>query len=62
MVTVFSDNNKKYLTTDLLREEPVKPEYLSTDVELAGYRAFSRVCEFCGELADPDLQVRIDPR
>ncbi len=62
VVTVFSDSNKKYLTTDLLREEPVKPGYLSTEVELVGFRAFSRVCEFCGELADPDLQIRMERR
>ncbi len=61
VVTVFSDSNKKYLTTDLLREEPIKPHYLSTEVELVGFRAFSRICEFCGELADPALRVRTEP-
>ncbi len=38
VVTVFTDDNKKYLTTDLLKEEPVKPGYLSTDIELLGMR------------------------
>lgn len=33
-VTVFADNNKKYLSTDLLREEPKKAGYLSTEIEL----------------------------
>ena len=28
VVTVFSDSNKKYLSTDLLRPEPVKDGYL----------------------------------
>lgn len=27
VVTVFSDDYKKYLSTDLMREEPVKPNY-----------------------------------
>lgn len=33
-VTVFSDDNKKYLSTDLLREEPVKSDFLSKDIKL----------------------------
>lgn len=32
VVTVFPDDNKKYLSTDLMKKEPVKPGYLSTDV------------------------------
>jgi cysteine synthase A len=47
VATVFSDSNKKYLSTDLLREEPVKPGYLSPDVTVTGFRAFMRVCNFC---------------
>lgn len=47
VVTVLPDDNKKYLSTDLLREEPVKPDYLSPAVELIGYRAFKRVCFTC---------------
>ena len=34
VVTVFADDNKKYLTTDLLKEEPVREDHLSTDIEL----------------------------
>jgi cysteine synthase A len=48
VVTVFADDNKKYLTTDLLRREAVKPEYISAEVELAGIRVLPRNCEFCG--------------
>jgi cysteine synthase A len=51
VATIFSDDNKKYLSTDLLREEPVKPEFLSTDVKLLSFRAFKRVCYTC---CDPD--------
>jgi cysteine synthase A len=41
-VTIFCDDNKKYLTTDLLRNEPVKANYLSPDVELIAYEALPR--------------------
>ena len=47
IVTVFSDDNKKYLSTDLLREEPVKDGFLSPDVELTSFRAIKRVCSLC---------------
>jgi cysteine synthase A len=47
VVTVFSDSNKKYLSTDLLRDEPVRDGYLSPDIEVTGFRAFMRVCTFC---------------
>ena len=47
VVTVFADDNKKYLSTDLLREEPVRPGFLSPDVELRGLRALRRVCHTC---------------
>jgi cysteine synthase A len=48
VVTVFPDSNKKYLSTDLLRSEPVKPGYLSPRIEVTGFRAFMRACAFCG--------------
>jgi cysteine synthase A len=50
VVTVFSDSNKKYLSTDLLRAEPVKAGYLSPDIEITGFRAFQRVCAMCVDL------------
>ncbi|MEG1256241.1 PLP-dependent cysteine synthase family protein [Clostridium sp.] len=34
VVTIFADDNKKYLTTDLLKDEPVKDGFMSTDVKL----------------------------
>jgi cysteine synthase len=37
VATVFCDDNKKYLSTDLCREEPVKDGYLSPDVKLIGF-------------------------
>ena len=42
VVTVFSDSNKKYLSTDLMKEEPVKKGYYSSDVDFLDYRAISR--------------------
>jgi cysteine synthase A len=39
VVTVFCDSNKKYLSTDLCREEPVRDDYLSPRIELVGFRA-----------------------
>lgn len=51
VVTVFPDDNKKYLSTDLLRDEPSREGYLSQEVELTGVRAFKRVCHTC---CDPD--------
>ncbi len=47
VVTILCDSNKKYLSTDLLREEPVKPGFLSPEVELTGAEAFRRVCMTC---------------
>jgi cysteine synthase A len=47
VVTIFPDDNKKYLSTDLLREEPVKPEYMAPHIKLLEVRAFKRVCNTC---------------
>jgi cysteine synthase A len=52
VVTVFPDDNKKYLSTDLLKEEPVKDFFLSKDVELQSMRAFKRVCHTCCDPTD----------
>lgn len=51
VATVFPDDNKKYLSTDLLKDEPVKETHLSRDVELVSYRTFKRVCHTC---CDPE--------
>jgi len=47
VVTVFPDTNKKYLSTDLLKQEPIKDDFLSKDIELLSFRAFKRVCHTC---------------
>jgi len=38
VVTVLPDSNKKYLSTDLFKDESVKPGYLSPDIQLITYR------------------------
>ena len=43
VVTIFCDDNKKYLSTDLTHEEPVKAGYLSPEVELLGYEVVARM-------------------
>ena len=53
VATVFSDSNKKYLSTDLLRDEPVKPEHRAPHVTLLAVRGFNRVCDACVDPADP---------
>jgi cysteine synthase A len=52
VVTVFPDDNKKYLSTDLLSDEPVRDGYLTPDVELLGFGSFKRVCRTCCDPAD----------
>jgi cysteine synthase A len=45
VVTILSDSNKKYLSTDLMKEEPSKPGYLSSYAEFNGYQPISRLPE-----------------
>ena len=33
-VTVFADDNKKYLSTDLMNKEPIKEDYISPNIQL----------------------------
>ncbi len=47
VVTVFSDSNKKYLTTDLLKTEPEKEGFYSVDVKLDSFMSYKRVCMTC---------------
>ena len=47
VVTVFPDSNKKYLTTDLMRHEPVRAGFVAPDVELTGFGTIQRVCATC---------------
>lgn len=53
VVTVFPDSNKKYLSTDLLREEPVRSGYLAPEVELLGFEVAGRSCAMCWDPVGP---------
>jgi len=47
VVTIFCDDNKKYLSTALMHDEPLRPEYQSPNIELLGLGTVGRACEFC---------------
>lgn len=47
VATVFSDDNKKYLSTDLLRDEPLAESYLTPHVQLHSFSAIKRTCVTC---------------
>jgi cysteine synthase A len=57
VATVFPDDNKKYLSTDLLRDEPVKSEHLSPEVSLTAFRSIRRVCNVCCDADTCDEKV-----
>jgi len=46
-VTIFADDNKKYLSTDLMREETVKDGFYSSQVELLNYKTIRSSCTIC---------------
>jgi cysteine synthase A len=47
VTTVFPDDNKKYLSSDLMKEEPVKDGFLSTRVKLLSVYSLRRDCKMC---------------
>lgn len=61
VVTVFADSNKKYLSTDLMRTEPIKDDFMTPDVELSDFRALKRVCHTCCDPSDCAEAVYKDP-
>lgn len=56
VVTVFADCNKKYLSTDLMREELVRPDYISTEIELLNFKVYKRVCDNCCDMFDCEIK------
>ena len=64
VVTIFSDDNKKYLSTDLMKEEPAEKDFLAPEVELLSFRSIKRACHTCcdpndcaeANFSDPDNQ------
>jgi cysteine synthase A len=45
VVTLLCDSNKKYLSTDLVKQEPVMPGFVSSDTLFTGYRPIGRLPE-----------------
>jgi cysteine synthase A len=45
VATVFCDSNKKYLSTDLVKDEPIKEGYLSPEIELLDFDTIGRLIE-----------------
>ena len=43
VATIFCDSNKKYLSTDLVKDEPIKDGYLSSEIELIGFETVGRL-------------------
>lgn len=43
VATVFCDDNKKYLSTDLLKVEPLRDQYLAPHIELLDFRVLGRL-------------------
>jgi cysteine synthase len=50
VATVFADDNKKYLSTALFSDEPVKDGFVAPDIELLGYETTGRVCTGCDHM------------
>jgi cysteine synthase A len=57
VVTIFPDDNKKYLSTDLLREETPRDGYLTPGVEFIEYLAHKRVCHTCCDLYECNQKI-----
>jgi len=47
VATIFCDDNKKYLSTDLMKKEPATPGLYSPEIELLSIRAIKRSCVCC---------------
>jgi cysteine synthase A len=47
VVTVFCDDNKKYLSTALMNDEQPQPGYRTPEIDLLGFGTVGRACEFC---------------
>ena len=47
VVTVFPDDNKKYLSTDLMKDEPEKKGFLAPHVQLLEVQSYKRVWQTC---------------
>ena len=48
VVTIFPDCNKKYLSTDLMRLETARKEYISSDLNFKSFKSMGRITESDG--------------
>ncbi len=62
VVTLFPDSNKKYLSTDLMHDEPARAEHLTPHIDLHGFTAFNRVCAVCDQSEEWLRSMRIPER
>ena len=60
VATVFADDNKKYLSTDLLRDEPVKSHYLTPEISLYEFRTTRRICNVCSDALECDDKLLVN--
>ena len=61
--TIFSDDNKKYLSTDLMADEPVKDGFIAPHVKLIDFTVIKRTCNTCcipEECIEKDFQNNTD--
>ena len=59
VVTVFPDDNKKYLSTDLMHDEPSSSTHLTPFLEFHCFTAFNRVCKVCEQSEESLRAMRI---
>ena len=52
VVTLFPDSNKKYLSTDLLHDEPALADHMEPEIELLGFTSINRSCSACDAVTD----------
>ena len=57
VTTVFADCNKKYLSTDLMKTEPLRDDYESQHVQLTGFKVYKRVCDTCCDMYECELKT-----
>lgn len=43
VVTIFPDDNKKYVSTDLFKEEPYREGYITNDIKFLSHRVLNKV-------------------
>jgi cysteine synthase A len=62
VVTLFPDSNKKYLSTDLLAEEPMKNGFISPHIQLLSFKSINRVCKTCYDPKDWDESLYLNQK